>query len=187
MRTFIAIELPEEIKESLARLQDRLKQSQADVKWVKPQNIHLTLKFLGEINEEQLEKITRALEQVCLNRRCFQMCLSTVGAFPKVNFPRVIWVGVEKGASETSEIATDLEEKVSMVEVPKEKRPFSSHITIGRVRSNFNKDKLVNDLKTIGSLEGKEFAVTKLTLFKSTLTPTGPVYEALKTASLQAT
>ncbi|KPK96671.1 MAG: hypothetical protein AMJ95_12915 [Omnitrophica WOR_2 bacterium SM23_72] len=187
MRTFIAIELPEEVRESLARLQDRLKQSQADVKWVQPHNIHLTLKFLGEINEEQLAKITRVLDEVGLSKKSFQMSLSTVGAFPKMNFPRVIWVGVEKGESETKEIARALEEGVSIFGIPKEKRPFSSHITIGRVRSNLCKDKLINDLTKIGSLEGKEFAVTKLTLFKSTLTPKGPAYEVLKTVSLKAT
>ncbi|MFH0826478.1 MAG: RNA 2',3'-cyclic phosphodiesterase [Candidatus Omnitrophota bacterium] len=187
MRTFIAIELPQEIRESLAQLQDRLKQSHADVKWVDPQNIHLTLKFLGEIDAEQLDKIIRVLEQVCLGKKTFQMRLSSIGAFPKMHFPRVLWVSVDKGESETKEIAAELEEKVSIFGVPKEKRSFSSHITIGRVRSNLFKDKLVNDLKMIGSLEGKEFAVTELTLFKSTLTPKGAAYEALKTASLKAT
>lgn len=186
MRTFIAIELPDEIRGTLAKLQDKLKQSQADVKWVEPHNIHLTLKFLGEINQEQLDNITRVLGQVCLSKKCFRMRLSAVGAFPKMDFPRVIWVGVEKGASETSEIAAQLEEGISILGIPKEKRPFSSHITIGRVRSYLNKDKLVNGLKKMEPLEGKEFAVTKLTLFKSTLTPIGPAYEALKAASLKA-
>lgn len=187
MRTFIAIELPDEIKESLARLQDRLKKSQADVKWVAPENIHLTLKFLGEISEAQLEKITGALEETCQNKKCFQISLSTIGAFPKINFPRVIWVGVEKGDQETKELAEELEERISRLGIPKEKHPFSSHITLGRVRSYLNKDKLINELKTAGFMEGKEFAVKELTFFKSTLTPKGPVYEILKTASLKTT
>ncbi|MFH1458344.1 MAG: RNA 2',3'-cyclic phosphodiesterase [Candidatus Omnitrophota bacterium] len=186
MRTFIAIELPEEIKESLAQLQGRLKDSKADVKWVEPKNIHLTLKFLGEINDEQLREITKILEQVAEKNVGFQMRISSIGVFPKMNFPRVIWVGLDKGDSETKKIATDLEERIIAVGIPREKQTFSSHITIGRVKSSFNRDELVNCLKAIDSLEGKEFVVQKIILFKSILTPKGPTYEALKVASLKA-
>jgi 2'-5' RNA ligase len=186
MRTFIAIELPEEIKDALAKLQDKLKDSQADVKWVKPENIHLTLKFTGEIDDEQLTELTKILEKTAGNNSSFQIRLSSVGVFPKINFPRVIWVGMGKGGNETKAIAEDLEERISLIGIPKEKRPFSCHITIGRVRSSLNRDKLVNSLKAVDSLERKEFTVKKITLFKSTLTPKGPAYEILKAVNLKA-
>jgi 2'-5' RNA ligase len=190
MRAFIAIELPEEIKDALGNIQEQLKKSGADVKWVSPGNIHLTLKFLGEITDEQLNKINKIIEDVAANKNSFQLGISSLGAFPKINSPRVIWIGVDKGDKETKEIAKDLEEKIARLGIPKEERPFSSHITIGRTRSTLNRDKLVQDLEAMaGKFGGKnlEFSVKNITLFKSTLTPRGPIYEALKEASLKTT
>ncbi len=190
MRTFIAIELPQEIKDSLAQLQDKLKASGADIKWVEPQNIHLTLKFLGEINEDKLNKVISIMESVAESTKPFDICICSVGAFPRISSPRVIWVGLDKGDTESKAIAKSLEEKIQKLGIPKEKRPFSSHITLGRTKSSLNMVKLVRDLKpriNDFGIENLEFLVTKITLFKSTLTPKGPVYEALKQTSLKAT
>ncbi|MFH1678513.1 MAG: RNA 2',3'-cyclic phosphodiesterase, partial [Candidatus Omnitrophota bacterium] len=93
MRTFIAIELPEEIKNILGEIQDKLKQTRADVKWVQPQNIHLTLKFLGEINEDLVKKIASALNEIAQENSSFNLRLYELGAFPKIKYPRVIWIG----------------------------------------------------------------------------------------------
>jgi 2'-5' RNA ligase len=188
MRTFIAIELPQEIKDYLANLENQLKTSQADVKWVEPKNIHLTLKFLGEIDEKKLEKTEKIIEEVTKETNTFPIRLSSVGAFPKINYPRVIWVGIDKGDNETKEIAEALEEKIAKIGIPKEDRPFSSHITIGRTRSSKNREKLVQNLNELASSFGQEnleFSATKITLFKSTLTPKGPIYEILKEVKLK--
>jgi 2'-5' RNA ligase len=188
MRTFIAIELPKEIKDSLASLQAQLKTSGADVKWVEPQNIHLTLKFLGEVDEKKLEKIVNILEEVAKNKNPFFLSISSIGAFPKLDYPRVIWLGIDEGDKESKEIAKELEEKIAKTGIPKEDRPFSSHITIGRTKSALNREKLVQNLKTLAGNFGKRnlaCRVTKLILFKSTLTPKGPLYEALKEANLK--
>jgi len=189
MRTFIAIELPSEIKDSLSRLQEELKASNADVKWVEPNNIHLTLKFLGEIDDKKIEKITKIIDDTAREKNKFQMHISSLGTFPKIDFPRVIWVGVDTGDKETKGIADELEEKIAKIGIPKEDRPFSSHITIGRTRSSLNREKLVQDLKNKAELGGEklEFYVTKITLFKSTLTPHGPIYEVLKETNLKTT
>jgi 2'-5' RNA ligase len=187
MRTFIAIELPEEIKNSLARLQEELKSSGADVKWVEPKNIHLTLKFLGEIEDNKCERVAGAIEDITAEIKPFYIRLASLGAFPKMNFPRVIWVGMDKGDLEAKKIADRLEEVMSKIGIPKEDRPFSSHITIGRVRSPLNRDRLVNALGNLTyNFSGiPEFKVTKITFFKSTLMPKGPVYEALKEINLE--
>jgi len=189
MRTFIAIELPQEIKDFLSRLQGELKASRADVKWVEPKNIHLTLKFLGEIDEKKLEKVSEIMQETVKEKDKFQMRISSLGAFPKIDSPRVIWVGVALGDKEVKAIAEDLEEKISKIGIPREARPFSSHITIGRAKSSLNRQELVQDLKNKADLGGKnlDFYVTKITLFQSTLTPKGPVYEALKEISLKTT
>lgn len=191
MRTFIAIELPQKIINSLAAIQNRLKNTQGDVKWVSPENIHLTLKFLGEVDDKKIEKIIQVLEDTAKDNNSFFIRLSDLGAFPKINFPRVIWVGIDRGDNETKGIVISLEEKLQKLGIPKEKRPFSSHITIGRVRSGLNREKLVKELNILQEKnllqENLEFLTAKVTLFKSTLTPKGPIYEILKEASLKAT
>lgn len=187
MRTFIAIELPQEIKDGLARLQSQLKKAGADVKWVKPKNIHLTLKFLGEISAKQLPKVIEIIEEVTRTKKQFKIGLSSCGAFPGKKAPRVIWVGVNKGNEEIRFIVQELEEKMEEIGIPKEERPFSSHITIGRVKGALNTGKLSGVLKESENYPGGEnieFDVRRLTLFKSTLGQAGPSYEALKEVSI---
>ncbi|MFA5145483.1 MAG: RNA 2',3'-cyclic phosphodiesterase [Candidatus Omnitrophota bacterium] len=189
MRTFVAIELPKEIKSRLGDIQEQLKKSGADVKWVSPLNIHLTLKFLGDIDDTKLNKINEILEACTKNKGSFKIRVSSLGAFPEIKLPRVIWMGIDKGDNETKGIAKDLEEEFSKIGIPAEDRPFSSHITIGRTRSFLNKEKLAGDLENLAnnlSRENWEFTVGNITLFKSTLTPKGPIYETLKTASLKS-
>lgn len=188
MRTFIAIELPEEIKDALAQLQEDLKKSGADVKWVEPKNIHLTLKFLGEIDEIKAQNIIKIIEEIAQGLNSFKARISSVGAFPKLNFPRVIWAGVDEGDEEICKIASGLEQPIAKLGIPKEDRKFSSHITIGRTRSTLNREKLVQELSRLATESGQvnlEFTVTKITFFKSTLTSGGPIYEALNEAHLK--
>jgi 2'-5' RNA ligase len=189
MRAFIAIELPKELREFLSRMQDQLKTSGGDIKWVAPDNIHLTLKFLGEIDDEKFAKIVKIIEGVTKETLPFPMRISSIGAFPKIDYPRVIWTGVDKGDKEAKQIVKELEAKIEKLGIPKEERAFSSHITIGRTRSNLNREKLVAELKNLENKPGGEnleFSVTKITLFKSTLTPKGPIYEVLQEANLKA-
>ena len=190
MRTFIAIELPRQIKDKLTELQILLKQTGADVKWVFPKNIHLTLKFLGEIDEKQLPEIIQIIEGAAKNNKTFQASLSSYGVFPKIEFPRVIWVAVNKGDNETKKLAEELENGLEQIGIPKEEKAFSSHITIGRVKSQLNKEKLVKALKESGNyFEGENtgFDINKITLFKSTLNVSGPAYDILKEVSLTTT
>lgn len=190
MRAFIAIELPQEIKDFLGRIQNQLKTSGADVKWVNPENIHLTLKFLGEIDEKKMAKISEILNDIAENKNSFHIRISSLGAFPNMDFPRVIWVGIGQGDTETKAIAKELEQNLAQLGIPKEDKPFSCHITIGRTRSTLNREKLVRSLKSAQDSAGKEnltLSVTNLALFKSTLTPKGPIYEVLHNASLKTT
>ncbi|OGX17104.1 MAG: 2'-5' RNA ligase [Omnitrophica WOR_2 bacterium RBG_13_44_8b] len=190
MRTFIAIELPEEIRDALAKLEQQLKSAQADVKWVAPENIHLTLKFLGEIDDKKSESIINITNDIASHENPFQARISSIGAFPKMSALRVIWVGIDKGDEETRKIALELENLIAKLGIPKEDRPFSSHITIGRTRSAINRERLVQELNKFGgqlTQENLEFSVTKITLFKSTLTPHGPIYEILNEAHLKTT
>ncbi|MBU0503102.1 MAG: RNA 2',3'-cyclic phosphodiesterase [Candidatus Omnitrophota bacterium] len=177
MRAFIAIELPKEIKEFLSDIQKRLTPAGADVRWVKPDNIHLTLKFLGEINPEALDQTIQSLEKIAADRKAFYLSLSSVGVFPKIESPKVVWIGINKGSSEIREVAGEIG-----------KDDLSAHITLGRVKSKKNLGRLVDILKVFEVNPQKtpqECLVNKITIFKSTLLPDGPVYEILKEVNLR--
>ncbi len=189
MRAFIAIELPQEIKDTLGRLQAKLKTAEADVKWVEPKNIHLTLKFLGEIDEQTTEKIKSFLEKIPNAQKQFKINLSSPGAFPSPASPRVIWVGIKQGNAEIKGIAIFLEKQSAEIGLPPENKEFSAHITIGRVRSGKNRgelSKILSDLSQ-NSLEDQQFTADKITLFKSTLSSNGPIYETVKEFPLATT
>ena len=190
MRAFIAIELPQETKKALTRLQEQLKKNNADVKWVTPENLHLTLKFLGDIDDTQAEKITAVIENVANNHPSYLVKISSIGAFPKLSLLKVVWVGLGTGDEETKGIFKDLEEKLEEFGIPKDERPFSTHITLGRTRSPSNRKILAKEIKIITEnfkLDNAEFHTEKITLFKSILSSNGPTYEVLKTASLKTT
>lgn len=186
MRTFIAIDLSEEAKRELAKLQSELKKSNADVKWVEPENVHLTLKFLGEVTDEYVIKVKEVLDKIASQFKPYEIMLSGIGAFPKLDYPRVIWVGIEKGKIETKEIADKIEEELSKLDFQKEDREFSAHLTIGRVRSPKNKQTLKEKLQT---LDCKLYTVnctlvSSINLYQSTLTPQGPLYTCLHKVNL---
>jgi len=190
MRTFIAIALPESITKLLGRIQEELKKSQADVKWVETSNIHLTLKFLGELDHGQIEQVSTVLTQVGSKIRPFEASLGGLGAFPSLRYPRVIWVGVGKGDQNIRELAALVEDSLFEIAIPREDKPFSSHITLGRTRSSLNNLRLSAALSHAGGTykaENPEFHVGRITLFKSTLTPKGPLYESLAEPILTAT
>ena len=190
MRAFIAIELPPEVRNALGSLEAELKTSGADVKWVKPENIHLTLKFLGERDEKKIKETMRILDEVCAEKNSFSASVSSIGAFPNLDAPRVIWVGIGNGSAQIKEIACELEERISKLGIPKEDREFSTHITLGRTHSGLKRKELTEKIKAIeinySSRKDLKFEVNKITLLKSTLTPGGPIYEALKTANLKS-
>ncbi|MFA4983833.1 MAG: RNA 2',3'-cyclic phosphodiesterase [Candidatus Omnitrophota bacterium] len=188
MRAFLAIEVPAEIKVFLGALQDKLRRSGADVKWVEPENIHLTLKFLGEIGDEQAGQVGEAMEEICSLQDDFIIALGELGAFPRLSSPRIIWVGLSRGAQEATRLAAQLDERISLFGIPKEKKEFSPHLTIARTRSVLNMTSLIqclNDCRLMPQEKKLEFRSSKVFLIKSTLTPQGPLYERLKKANLK--
>ena len=186
IRAFIAIELNSDTQEGLARIQSELRSARADVKWVKPQNIHLTLKFLGNIDSSQAEKIKQILDEIGNKFKSFESDLNELGAFPKPKTPRVIWVGMQKGKDQVISIVNDLENKISEIGILREDRTFHPHVTLGRLRSPHNRSGLVEFLEKNKTIPPLNFTADKIVLFKSTLTPQGPIYEPLAQVSLNA-
>ena len=192
MRAFIAIELSNEIRGDLAQIESHLKYSGADVKWIEKDNIHLTLKFLGEITEEKSEKIKYILDEIAKQTKPFELSLKIskegsgpfLGAFPNLDHPRVIWVGLDKGAAESRLVAEKVDDALLKIGFQKESRPFAAHLTIGRVRSSKNKEGLK---EKIANLQQKSYSlqlIDVITLFQSKLTPKGPIYTKIHESKL---
>ncbi|MGE4357788.1 MAG: RNA 2',3'-cyclic phosphodiesterase [Candidatus Omnitrophota bacterium] len=180
IRTFIAIEISESLREEFSQLQNELRKSEADVKWVEPKNMHLTLKFLGNTEEKKIEEIERTLRIISDQTKPFAVTFQGLGAFPKLDFPRVIWVGIEKGKEELTQLANKIEKNLISIGFASEKKPYSAHLTLGRVRSFKNKEKLNKIIKEKLSFQPKNsLAVNKISFLKSELTPAGPLYTRL--------
>jgi len=185
MRSFIAIALNEDLKAELAGLQSFLKASGADVKWVQKDNIHITLKFLGDVQEERISFVKTALDDIAEKNRTFEIALGGIGAFPKPSFPKVIWVGMQKGSAESSGLAKMIEERLERIGFSKEERPFRSHVTIGRVRSPKHTEALQEKMLTARLKHALIQKVTTITLFKSQLTSQGPIYTVIHESNLK--
>lgn len=186
MRIFIAIEVSPKIRDALAQIQSHLKYSGVDVKWVEEKNIHLTLKFLGEISEEKCEKVKSILDEIGKTIKPFEISIKDIGAFPKIDYPRVIWVGLEKGVKESTELAVKVDEVLLKIGFQKETRPFAAHLTIGRVRSPKNKQALKEKIGTCQLPIAKPQTISSVMLFQSTLNPKGPIYTKLHEAKFSA-
>lgn len=176
MRTFIAIEIPGDIRKRLAdyiNMLDRLCGN--NVKWVKEDNLHFTVKFLGEIEQNDLETVNRCVAETIADIEPFTVGLSDVGFFPSSRNPRVVWIGTDGGEDELLGIYQNLESCLESEGFDRDSKPFSPHLTIGRVKRN---GKLVLP-GTFVEFEPVKFEVSSLAVIKSSLTPDGPIYEKL--------
>ena len=179
MRAFLGIKLPETVRVVLGMLQRQLAASEADVKWVLPSHLHVTLKFLDEISESQRCAIEERVEQVARGEPAFQLGLDRVGAFPSIGAPRVIWIGLLVGKECVAHLAASMEQALGDLEVRKEERPFAAHLTIGRVRSPRHRPALVQRLREVAWQPPAAWDVTSVTLYHSMLSPSGPRYTVL--------
>ncbi|WP_022853167.1 RNA 2',3'-cyclic phosphodiesterase [Thermodesulfatator atlanticus] len=184
-RLFLAINFPVKVKEKLKELQEDLASSRAQVRWVRPEGIHLTLKFFGEVPEEKIPAIAKVVEQVLKDLRLSELELGIkgMGAFPSLRSPRVVWVGLTGNLKALVLLQQKLEEAFEKIGFPREKRPFVPHVTLGRVKSYQRKEALFNKIKE--HLEDEviptgEIKIGELILYESTLHPKGAIYTPLK-------
>ncbi|MBM4288164.1 MAG: RNA 2',3'-cyclic phosphodiesterase [Deltaproteobacteria bacterium] len=180
IRAFLAIDLPESYRAGLSAVQDYLKQSRADVRWVPVGNIHLTLKFFGDIAEDQVEAITQAATGVAQAAAPFTLGVQGVGAFPGPKSPRVIWLGLNGQTDILAQLVQDLEQAFAPLGFPPENRKFVPHLTLGRVRSSRGREDLARALQLINIPSFPDFNVHGLVLYQSILKPQGAEYHKLK-------
>ena len=184
IRSFIAIELEPGIIEKLRRIEDNLKSTRADVKWVNPSSIHLTLKFIGGIGEGMIEKIAGRAEGIAKRSSPFNLKVEDIGTFPPGRSLRVVWVGVKEDTGRLSQLQEEIEQEMSTLGFEREGRPFSPHLTLGRVRSPKGREELLKKIEEGKGIALGEFPVMSFYLFKSDLHPQGAVYTKLRTFML---
>ncbi len=184
LRTFVAIELTDGLHAALDDLEQNVKRIRASgsVKWVAPGNIHLTLKFLGNVDSARLPDLEHALAAACAGQSQFELTLGGIGAFPNLNRPNVIWVGLAGQVQEATLLAEGVESECARIGFAREERPFSPHLTIGRVRRETKPaDRALLgegiSRQTVGELGS--LVVDRLSLMKSELTPRGSIYTRL--------
>ena len=190
IRTFIAIELEEKEKDALGELQDRLKAERAAryIRWVAPQAIHATLKFLGDMNADQLAPLQRAIADVTSSVQSFTLSLEGIGAFPNMRRPNIVWVGIGGDVEAVVRLAEQIDSTCARLGFARETRPFSPHLTLGRVK----RDARPADQQFVGEMianaqagEMGVFRVDHVSVMKSDLRPTGSVYTRMAVCSFQ--
>jgi 2'-5' RNA ligase len=186
IRCFIALNLPAEIKGRLAELEARLKEARADVSWVKPENIHLTLKFLGGVEEARVPLVKRAVQEGLRREGPLVLTLAGLGVFPNPRSPRVVWVGVGGDTERLQDLQERLEQALGEVGFPREARSFSPHITLGRMRSRQGAASLMELVGHLGANEVGSLKAESIELMRSQLHPAGAVYTILESFSLSA-
>jgi 2'-5' RNA ligase len=185
MRCFIAFEVPEDLQEALGRVQAKLFGAGADVKWSKPETIHLTVKFLGDVTDRDIPAACDAMKAAAAEAEPMDLSIEGLGAFPAEGAPRVLWAGLSGDIEPLKRLVADLEKAVADdVGIRPEVRPFHPHLTLGRVRSERNAERLMEAVRAAGPAEIGSFSADELVLFMSELTRKGPIYTPMARARL---
>ncbi len=189
IRTFIAIELDDAAKRALGEAQTRLKRERAArlVRWVAPDNIHLTLKFLGNVEAGRLPALQNAVADACAGFSPFTLSLRELGAFPNLSRPNVVWVGLQGEVEIAARLAEKIDAACAALGFPREPRPFAPHLTLGRVKKDARADdqRFVGEMIANAQANGRaEIHVTRVSVMQSELRPSGSVYTRLFEAGL---
>ena len=185
IRTFIALELPPSLISLFAKVQENLQSMGLRAKWVRPENIHLTLKFLGNINPADIDNIGGAMVDAVGEFGTFKLVAGGVGVFPGIKRPRVIWVGLGGQIQLLFAVQRVLEENLAALGFKKEKRPFKGHLTLGRFKQTVDPNTIRQIIREYANLYSEEFTARRIILYKSDLKPTGAVYSQLQQAAFK--
>jgi len=177
IRSFLAFELPPDIKDEVTRISREVKKTGLNAGWAKPANIHLTVIFMGNVNEKDIPHIISKIDQVACQYKSFDISLGGMGLFPDTRRPRVIWLGLDGDIEGLASLRDDLQKPLESFGIKQEKRPFRPHLTLGRFRKPVKEravlKRVIDDYSDIYGPEGK---LKELIMFKSELKPSGAVY-----------
>ncbi|MDH4129272.1 MAG: RNA 2',3'-cyclic phosphodiesterase [Spirochaetota bacterium] len=181
MRLFIAIHLNKPILKKIEELILPLANQYKDLKWVSFENMHITIKFLGETNDTNLDSIIKSLQEI--NLQSFNLTIQNLGAFPNINFPKVLWIGLKGDINSIKSLVKKVETHMKVLNFLEERREWSPHITIARVRTKIPKD-LINFISLHKDVHFGEISISSFSLMESNLTSKGPIYKEIKRFTL---
>ncbi|MFO7496516.1 MAG: RNA 2',3'-cyclic phosphodiesterase [Desulfobacterales bacterium] len=187
IRAFIAVDLPASVSQALQAAQDQLKSHHFDIRWAKPENIHLTLKFLGDIPPADLACILPALGAAAAAVAPFAIAARGAGVFPGIKAPRVVWAGLTGQLPALFALQRSVAQALATAGFPPEVRPFKAHLTLGRFKGRVRPADLLAALQALGQWASPTFRVDRVTIFQSDLRPGGAVYTPLGEAPLNMT
>lgn len=176
LRLFLAIDVPNSIREKVCEAQNFYKTLNLDAAWVKPANMHLTVKFLGDTPSDLIPAIKDRMAQIAKFSPPFYLTLGDVGVFPNVSRPRVLWVGFEDREGQLDSLKIRVEKEMTSLGFPPDMQKPVAHLTLGRIKSGKNKDSLKKALLSAGRIDTDPFEVSSVRLIKSELTPKGSIY-----------
>jgi 2'-5' RNA ligase len=179
IRSFLAIDFPEKVKETIAAYSRALGRIPSGIKWVSPNQVHLTLKFFGSLPQESIDKMGSPLSEVASEYPGLKLTLKGIGAFPNLFRPRVVWIGLGGDLESLGKMQKAIDQALIPLGIPQEDRPFHPHLTLGRNKSNELNQGLYQELSRWPGEETPPFRVEALTLYQSDLKPTGPIYTPL--------
>jgi 2'-5' RNA ligase len=185
LRSFIAIELPETVKKALAEFQQELGKCGADVRWIRSENIHLTLKFLGNIEEDKADIIAERLKGTCKGHSGFKVNISGTGVFPNKRSPRVLWAGISLN-EEIVTLQEGIEDAMASLGFEREKRRFSPHLTLGRLRSSRGKQAVLDKMDAYRENIFGIMDVDSVLLMRSDLGPSGAKHTKIAVCDLKS-
>lgn len=185
VRVFIASELPGEIIDFAAGLQRRLKGQELALKWVRPQNMHLTLKFLGDIEFALKDDIVAAMTSVAHTVSPMMLAVQGMGVFPGIRKARVLWIGLGGEIDRLTQVHGQLQDLLAPMGFSKEKRRFNAHLTLARINSPLDADRLLRIIQLEGGYPPIPFHMDEMVLFRSELRPQGARYTALGRVALK--
>ncbi|HZS46694.1 MAG TPA: RNA 2',3'-cyclic phosphodiesterase [Blastocatellia bacterium] len=179
VRAFIAIEIPSSIKKNLADVQSHLKTAGADVSWTKPDNLHLTLKFLGEISDSQITIVRSAVNKICEKVSAFELEIGDIGVFPNPRRPRIIWAGVSGDLNAVLAIQSTIDSELVSSGFATDAHPFNPHLTLGRIKTPKRTRELLA-LADVFEIPKNNFRVDRIIVMRSQLNPTGSIYTPIE-------
>lgn len=186
LRLFAAVSIGDEVRLSLGGLQARLRRQYPRVKWVSPDNIHLTLVFIGDVPAETVAAVTPLLEEAAASVPAFSCTVGEAGLFGPARSPRIAWVGISEGAAPLFALHEAVSDRLRTLPITLEKRPFAPHLTIGRIKSRFDAEGLADVLAAEKDTSYGVTSVDRILLMRSELLPQGPRYTVLSEARLRA-
>ena len=184
IRCFVAIEIPEPIQQRLERIQEKFRQQIQKASWVKPGNIHLTLKFLGDVDPVDLESIGEAIKSEASRHGSFTFRIGGVGAFPNLARPRVIWTGVKVGKEHVCHLATGIDLALSRCGFSSDTKKFNPHLTIARLKGRMDLRPYALQYRQYDRIDGAEMTVDAISLIQSQLHSRGAIYSTLQSYPL---